>query len=220
VKTEGGLGGAVGTTAPGLSRRSLVVIAVAAFVLGILVVLGIVASRSYGPVEGGGGLISPRPVRGVDYRVVEQIAPGAEFVYAVDAREPGAFGLSFEIENRGRLPLTFENVTRSHFMVVQQDVRISSVPLAGGPRAGADVPIAGVTLAPGERRRLTVTFAWKAACDDGGVSFGSPAGVEVRYRGLWVFRRTQTVEMPSDVVLVCGMDLRRLRNFIVRPPGA
>ena len=46
-----------------------------------------------------------------------------------------------------------------------------------------------------------------------------PAGVEVRYSSLRVFRRTQTVEMPSSGVLVCGMNLRRLGEVIVRPPG-
>ncbi len=49
--------------------------------------------------------------------------------------------------------------------------------------------------------------------------FFTPAGVELRYSSVWVFRRTQTVEMPSSVVLVCGMNLRRLGDVVVRAPG-
>ena len=220
MEAENRLGGGAGAAAPGLSRRALVAIAAVALLAGVLVALAVVASRSYGPLEFPGGLVAPRPVAGIDYRSVEPIDPAANPAYAVDAREPGAFGLAFEIQNRGRLPLTFEHAPRSRFMVLQQDVRISSVPLEVDPHVGRDVPIAGVTLDPGERRRLSVTFSWKAACsDDGGQSFMSPAGVEVRYSGLSVFHRTQTVEMPSSVVLVCGMDLRRLGDYIVQPPA-
>ena len=107
-------------------------------------------------------------------------------------------------------------------MVLQQDVRISSVPIHGDPRAGTEVPIAGVTLEPGERRRLHVRFSWKEACagEGGGSSFLSPAGAEVRYSSLFVFRRTEFLEMPSDVVLVCGMDLRGLGDYMIEPaPG-
>ncbi len=208
---------------PATSRpptRRAVAIGVFVLLAAALVVALFVASRSFGPIEGGGGLLSPRPVGDVDYRHVESIQPGGKSAYAVDARRPGAFGLSFEIENAGRLPLTFEGVTDDHAFILQQDVRISSVSVAPNPHAGDEIPIGGVTLEPGERRRLHVTFSWTAACADEGAggSFLSPAGAEVRYSGLFVVGRTQTVEMPSDVVFVCGMDLRRLGDWIVQPP--
>ena len=209
----------VPSTTSGLSPRALRILALVVVLVGALVAVGIVASRSYGPIAAGGGLLSPRPVGGVDYRAVEQIGLDVKPAYAVDARKPGAFGISFEIENSGRLPITFDDAPeRSKFMVLQQDVRISSAPVHENPRAGVEIPIAGVTLEPGERRRLHVTFRWKALCEDGGAGFSTPGGADVRYSSLLVFRRTETVEMPSDVVLVCGMDLRRLADFLVAPP--
>jgi hypothetical protein len=211
----------VPSTTSGLSPRALRILGLVVVLVGALVVVGIVAARSYGPIEAGGGLLSPRPVGGVDYRYVHQIGLEPKDAYAVDARRPGSFGLSFEIENRGRLPLTFEEPPEKPGFVLQQDIRISSVPIEGDPRAGTEIPIAGATLEPGERRRLHVRFSWKAFCageGSGGSSFLTPAGAEVRYRGLFVFRRTQTVEMPSDVVFVCGMDLRRLADSLVAPP--
>ena len=215
------LDGPVGAPAFRLSRRERAVVAGAALLAVILVIAAVAASRSYGPIEAGGVFISPRPVGGVDYRSVNPIAGGKQ-AFAVDARKPGAFGLVFEIENRGRLPLTFEDSRRDPAFVVQQDVRISSAPVNRDPRAGRDIPLAGVTLAPGERRRLHVTFSWKEMCaedeEDDGYGFSAPTGVELRYSGLSVFRRTQSVEMPYDVVLVCGMDLSRLGDYLVEPP--
>ena len=81
------------------------------------------------------------------------------------------------------------------------------------------MPIGGVRIDPGERRRLTVTFRRKEVCDapERGGSSGSllTPGLSLAYRAYAVFHEEEWIELATTVTLLCGRDLPRADGWVV-----
>ena len=186
-----------------LTRGALLAIA-AGLLLATAAAAAVFASRSYGPLEFRGGSVTHEAGAAVAYRTVESIEPHGTTSWAVDHNEPGAFELGFDVTNSGRLPLTLEAHEDDPLMYIRLELRISEQDSARSWNL-TYVPIDGVTIAPGEHRRLVATYRW-GRCEDAESGGGRASrGITVRYRTLGgIFRREQFVEPPAHVVLVCG----------------
>ena len=175
--------------------------------------------RTVGPLELGSSS-SAAAVGAVRYVRVDPVDLDARVAYAVDANEPGAFLIRFDVVNRGRVPLTFAEPPSTEGLEVTSGVRISSEPTLRDHRAGADVELDGVTMEPGEIRRLTVTYRWKSLCEpnepDGGGGFLQIGGVPLRYGWHGIGEREQTVEPPHAVVFICGPLPRPDGHWVMR----
>jgi hypothetical protein len=129
--------------------------------------------------------------------------------------------------NRGRVPLTFDAHDETAGFAVETDVLISSESVLADRRAGADVELEGVTMEPGEIRRLTVIYRWESLCEpdesDGGGGSLQIGGVPLRYGWHGVGEREQTVEPSNAVVFICGPLPRPDGHWVtrgdVRVPG-
>ena len=211
-------GGALGAARPagGVSRKTRVVAAAAALVVVLLVAALVAASRSYGPLLFQGGSVAPDAPPGVDYRVVHSIEPGGRPAYAVDHRAAGTFELGFDVTNGGRLPLTLERVPDDPLTYIRTSLRISAQDSFEHPNDLTYVGVDGITIDPGEHRRLVVTYRW-SRCEDAASGGGlASREIEVHYTLFGLFRRTQYVDAPAAVVLVCG-DLPRVDSPLVEP---
>ena len=203
------------------SRRAMLLTAAVVILLAAAVVGAVLASRSYGPVEFRGGSITHAAGPGVDYRTVEPIDPGGATAFAVDHNEAGTFELGFDVTNTGRLPLTLGAPEDDSFMDIRLTLRISEQDSARSANVNrlTYVPVEGVTIAPGEHRRLVATFRW-SRCEDAASGGGRSArAIPVRYGAVGgIFTRNQYVEPPSKVVLVCG-DLPRPNGDLITDRG-
>ena len=197
---------------PSRSRRRFVLWA-ALLVLMAAVIGGYFLVRSsVGPVAEASGSSGPRPSAGTEYLLVTSLSPGDDQVYAVDANDPGSFAVAFEIQNRGRFAVTLEGVPQEPALVVQETAAVSSVALPGNDfRAGSDVPLDGVVMEPGERRRLVAKFSWEDLCEPEeqseeeltGITW--TYGVTLRYRAIGgLVQREEEIEPPTGVAFICG----------------
>ena len=201
--------------------RPRVLVAAAVVVLAAGVAAAALAWRSYEPLAFTGGTVAPNASAGVEWRIVETMSSSGTTVYALDRAKPGTFVLGFDLRNTGRLPVTLGSPPPEPGDSVRMSLRVSVQREVEGTPPGIEyVSLDGVTMAAGESRRLLVTYRW-TSCGDrwSSGSFVTYSHVRVRLtsRG-GLLGRTQWVELPAEVVLVCG-DLPRPNGDLVRAGG-
>jgi hypothetical protein len=174
---------------------------VAAFALVAAAAVAVVLSRSYGPLESLGGVNGP--ARGETRDVVRPETYGEGDVMVIDARKGGTFSFIFDVDNTGRLPLTFDAFQSEARHVWISDVRVSRLAYEESGGEPQFRPLEGAVIPAGETRTLRATVSMEP-CSENGASYSKITGVDLRY-GYGPFSRTQTVEMPFGLVMLCDM---------------
>jgi hypothetical protein len=120
----------------------------------------------------------------------------------VDARKPGTYAFWFEVENTGRLPLTFDAYEDTTGQVRRiSAVQISEQAYESTPSYPRFRPLDGAVLEPGDRRVLQATVTMTTPCRDRGF-YATFDAVGLRY-GYGPFSRSQSVRLPFDLTLLC-----------------
>jgi hypothetical protein len=123
-------------------------------------------------------------------------------VFYVDSRRAGTFTIGFDLENRGRLPVTVEGLeapTRFELGMGQYPMYESPDGFAIGPV----VPFEPVTIEPGQGRyfEIRLPLAGDGSCDpDGSLIYGPPT---FRFAHAGVFERTVTPDPGFAIVARC-----------------
>jgi hypothetical protein len=191
---------------PGARRRRFGIGAILVLVAGLALVGGaiaaIVVAGSYGPLV---TCCTNGPVAEETRAVVRQDEDG-ENLMLIDARRGGTFTFMFEVDNTGRLPLTFEGFRPQEQLERVAWVTDVSVSSQGyeesrgtpeyGTLEGAVVPADATRVL-----RATVTLRPCLETSSRGTST-SLSAFDLRY-GYGPFTRTQTVQMPFELVLLC-----------------
>jgi hypothetical protein len=180
-----------------IAAGAVVVVAVAA--LGLWLWLG-----SYAPLKALHTGYAPGPGIGADVQPVS--GSGGRPVFFPAVRRGRTFDTAFTLHNGGRFAVNVTGLAQSTpgtppWLGATELLATTSSTASADPNEL--IPFGGLRLAPGDNAILVVRFALRCAGATAASRDVYTTGLQLRYRYLSLFRRTETIRLPFAVTLRC-----------------